>query len=387
MRILYFGYPSGIGCAPHQKMAAVYLARKGHLVDYVCWGGHADDHKRNNDNINYIPYPKKGILSAINLFIYLFSVLFLSRNYDVAYIQGAQQTPFLFWAPLLIKGRISIIYHTQDYLEPRRHRFYEGFERWFARHATYTISNEVNRARFMKSYYGLLYMPAVLRTALPAWWRIPKRSEEKRAEILALSGVKDTEQAVVVIAGGPYRADRMSPQLVEAFSRLPENYVLVFNGSVMELGKGCRIACEQKMEEMGISERVVFIGGVSFEELLVLYSIGEIGVLLYPNDGVGHYYQCPGRFSEYLRCGLLLVSSNFPGLELLTLKYKLGAVCDPEDPVSIASALLEAGSKAKVNRKRIIEVAEQEFVYERGSSILDEILEGTYVHFRPSVST
>ena len=386
MNILYFGYPLDPFGAPHQSMAAVHLARKYGGLDFICWGGDPDGWSGEDNNINYIPQPKGRALSTFSLLIKLTRLIAFKKKYDVIYVQGAQQTPFLFWLPL-VKPRLRVVYHTQDYLEPRRHRFYEFFEKWFARNADYVICNEPNRARFMKSYYGLKFIPAVIRTALPSWWSIPHRCDEVRQEVLLQAGLTEFDDPIVIIAGGIYRSDRMSPQLLDAFSRLPDNYVLVFNGGAMEPGKGRRLPCEYRMKELMIASRVVCLGGMSFSELFLLYSAGEVGILLYPNDGVGHYYQCPGRFSEYLRCGLSLVSSNFIGLELLTLKYGLGAVCDSEDAESIAAALLEAGKGAKANRNHIITTAEKEFVYEREAEILEQIVEGAYVHSAPSVCT
>jgi len=239
----------------------------------------------------------------------------------------------------------------------------------------------------MKSNYGLKYMPAVIRTVLPGWWQVRGRCDEMRKHILKEACVDESEDIKIIIVGGAYRSDRMSPQLLEAFSLLPENYLIVFNGSSMKRGGHGRKSCEREMEELGITSRVVCLGGLSFGELLSLYSAGEIGIMLYPNDGIGHYYQCPGRFSEYLRNGLSLVSSNFMGLELLTLKYGLGAVCDSENPSSIVAALLQVGETAKKNRSAIIDMAINEFVYEREAAVLDEIVEGTYKHPEPSVLT
>lgn len=386
MKILYFGYPSSTKGAPHQEMASIYLSKRNNQIDYICWGGVLEDAGFNVQTMNYMPQPKTGIFSAIKMLFKLMHLLLRDRTYDVVYVQGAQQTPFLFWLPFLNR-RKRIIYHTQDYLEPRRHCFYERFEKWFSRNADFVLCNEPNRARFMKSHYGLKYMPAVVRTALPNWWPIPDRSIEVRKEILRHAGMDDSEDVIIIVAGGAYRADRMSPQLLQAFARLPENFIIVFNGPDMEEGGGCKIDCENKMKELGITSRVVCMGGLSFNELLSLYSAAEIGILLYPNDGVGHYYQCPGRFSEYLRCGLSLVSSNFMGLELLTLKYNLGAICDSEDPSSIYKALLATGKTTKVNRSHIITTAETEFVYEKEAVVLDRIIEGTYEHPKPSVLT
>ncbi|MDF7799410.1 glycosyltransferase [Pontiellaceae bacterium B1224] len=387
MKILYYGYPVSTFGAPHQAMGVVYATQKYGSIDYMCWGGDALPSYMQGYDINYMPQKKTGLISAFLLISKLFIKMGLNTSgYDVIYVQGAQQTPFLFWLPMF-KGKKRIIYHTQDFLEPRRHRFYERFERWFTRHSDYVICNEVNRGRFMKSYYGLANMPAIVRTALPAWWNIPERKSAFRKDILSRSGVQDPESAVIIVAGGIYRHDRMSPQLLEAFAELPENYVIVFNGPPMAKGKHCRLDCEQHMKKLGLCSRVVFLGGLSFEELLTLYSIGEMGVLLYPNDGVGHYYQCPGRFSEYIRCGLSLISSDFPGLELLILKYKLGAVCDAEDASSIKEAILSVGNSAKSQRATIQKVAEDEFVYERHADILDAVFSGTYQSITPSVVT
>lgn len=386
MNILYFGYPSTSNRAPHQEMAAIYLAKAGHRVDFLAWGAPGEEPAPAPEGLVYTLVPKTGLGSAFALLTTLVVRVAGSKRYDVVYVQGAQQTPFLFWLPFL-KGRKRLVYHSQDYLEPRRHRFYERFERHFARHADYVVSNEINRGRFMKSYYGLDHEPVVVRTALPAWWNIPPRNDEQRHRILETAGVADRSEAVIIVAGGPYRDDRMSPQLMEAFARLPGNHVLVFNGMGMEKGGGNRTACEQKMQEVGVRERVVFLERLSFADLLGLYSAGDVGVMLYPNDGVGHFYQCPGRLSEYLRGGLRIVTCNFPGLELLMLKYGIGEVCNPEKPEEIAVALCSAGEKAAPLRPRTLELANDEFVYEKTASVLEEIVNGTYTHQKSSVVT
>jgi glycosyltransferase involved in cell wall biosynthesis len=250
------------------------------------------------------------------------------------------------------------------------------------------ISNEINRARFMKSYYGLKEVPAVIPTYLPRWWPVPERKMQLRDELLNEAGICYKENAVLVIAGGSYRRDRMSPQLVGAFARLPSNYVLLFNGAGMLEGKSGRMAFEEKVQGLDCRRRVLFRGNVSFEELLELYSAGDVGVLLYPDDGVGHFYQCPGRFTEYLRCGLSLVIPNYPGLELITLKHNLGASCDPELSESIAEALREVGKKVGLeSHTRLRALAETKLVYEGSSDLLGQIINGSYEPRRPSVET
>ena len=56
----------------------------------------------------------------------------------------------------------------------------------------------------------------------------------------------------------------------------------------------------------------------------------DVGLLLYPDDGIRHFCRCPGRFSECLRCGVPVgPASKFPSLESPIVKYGLGRTCDP----------------------------------------------------------
>jgi len=107
-------------------------------------------------------------------------------------------------------------------------------------------------------------------------------------------------------------------------------------------------------------------------------SASDVGILLYPDDGIGSFYQAPGRLSEYLRCGIPIIASNFPGLELLVIKYDLGRVCEPTSPASIADAIrtvCEVGSSAASRRReRIRHLAERHFVYDLHAPKLEALV-------------
>jgi len=218
----------------------------------------------------------------------------------------------------------------------------------------------------MASSYRLQRMPEVIRTALPKWWVVPERSEASRYQFLQRSGLINVDRPRLIVAGGPYRNDRMSPQLLDAFAKLPPNYGIIF--SWMPQGNPDRLACEAHMKRLGLTERVIILDPVGFSDLLALYACCDIGILLYPNSGVGHFYQAPGRLTEYLRCGLSIVCSAFPGLELLTLKNRLGSVADPYNPTSIAQAIQDIGSASDTelanSMARIKQLANFELAYE-----------------------
>jgi glycosyltransferase involved in cell wall biosynthesis len=380
MHIFYFSYPLHDAAAPHQSMSALWLARQGVKVTFFAWGNQTQPTwLKDYPTLDYQLIPKRSLVSAFAVLSQLV-LRFLQIKPDFVYVQGAQQTPFLLWLPFF-KSNTRLIYHTQDYVEPGDHAFYEWCECFLARRADWVIINEINRARFMASSYRLKQTPEIIRTSLPIWWDVPERNESYRQEILKKSGLIDVENPRLIVAGGCYQWARMSPEVVEAFARLPHNYALIFNYMVDT--KSSEI-CEKHLQELGIRDRVVFIEPLSFEKLLSLYAVCDIGILLYPSNSVGHFYQSPGRLTEYLRCGLQIVTSAFPGLELLNLKYSLGAVADPYDPKSIASAICQIGETAdeelNETRYRLISLSKTELVYERQAELVFKIILGDDFH-------
>jgi glycosyltransferase involved in cell wall biosynthesis len=116
-----------------------------------------------------------------------------------------------------------------------------------------------------------------------------------------------------------------------------------------------------------------------YTELLKVVAACDVGILLYPNNCIGHFYQAPGRLTEYLRCGLPVVTSDFPGLELLFLKYNLGEVAEPYSPTAIATAirLLCEVPEADVAKRRIrlTKLSLTDLAYEeQAQAVFDRIL-------------
>jgi glycosyltransferase involved in cell wall biosynthesis len=367
MNIVYVGYPLRDSGAPHQAMAALHLTHTGIQVAFIAWGNfNYPSWLSNYPLLTYLLVHKHGALSALRFLFRLFLSI-RENSPDLVYVQGAQQTPFIL--PLLpfLSKKIKLLYHTQDYLEPSQHKFYEWCERSLARRAQWVISNEPNRARFMMSSYRLTRTKLeVIRTSLPKWWDVPDRNEDYRCELLEKSGLQNADQPRLIVAGGCYAQDRMSPQVLDAIAALPKNYALVFTG--MEEGKSQHINCEKHLSQYSLDKRVILLQTLAYADLLKLYAACDIGILLYPNSGIGHFYQCPGRLTEYLRSGLPIITSDFPGLELLTLKYDLGAVANPYDSSSIAQAVSKVGSVSDTDmskrRQRLISLAETTLAYE-----------------------
>lgn len=382
VRVLYISYPISDKQAPHQSMAAVWLARAGFDVVLLAWGNEAPSDRwlSEHPRLAYRAVPKRRIFSAFAFLAAAFAAMRRFRP-DVVYVQGAQNAPFGLWLRLAHR-KARVVYHTQDYLGPGQHRFYEACEAMLARRADEVICNERNRARFMASSYRLRNVPRVLPTALPTWWPVPSRDPRRRADLVSRAGLEAIGGRVrLIAAGGPYAVDRMSRELVDAFATLPEHYALVFTS--MGPDQPARRQLEAQLQSSSVSRRVVLLGALEYPDLLASYAACDIGILLYPDTGIGHYYQCPGRLTEYLRCGLPVVTSNFPGFELLVCQHGIGKTADPYDPRSIALALRSLGEVSEqdreATRERLISLGSTDLAYDRpAEGVFREALTGLW---------
>jgi glycosyltransferase involved in cell wall biosynthesis len=367
---------------PNPFMAAIWLTSRGHPLTYV--GEGAKETKTCPTPLQPLPVhliPRGRsrfgrMLWHVKAALALLKMRWRHKGRVIFYLQRHESTVAAFFGLMFFPGR-QIVFHTQDYLEPGRHPFWAFFEKRIARKAAFVISNEPNRARFMASHYRLKNFPVVVRTALPQEWPVPERDLQLRQQLLGKIGLQDAGAIRLIMAAGAYSKVRCTRELIQAVGKLDPRYVLVFTG--MKPGTATYETTLNECRQAGIADRVVILPFLDYEDLLRHMAACDVGILLYPNDGVGNFYQAPGRLTEYMSAGLPSVASNFPGLELLVRKYQLGQVCDPESPSDIAEAIDRIGSLSQEDlereRLRLRKLAKTEFAYETQAWLIEEVLE------------
>jgi glycosyltransferase involved in cell wall biosynthesis len=363
-------------------MAGVWLNSRGYPITYI--GEGAKDAEVSDTPFGPMPVrliPRgRAVLSRLfwhfKAAVALLKYRWKHKGNVVFYLQRHESTVAAFFGLAFFSGR-RVIFHTQDYLEPGRHPVWAFFEKRIARKAAVVISNEPNRARFLASHYRLKKVPVVVRTALPRDWPIPGRDAVLRQQLLRGVGIDDAADRRLIMAGGAYSRVRCTKELIQAVGRLDSRYVLVFTG--MKMGAANYQATVEECRQAGIHDRVVILPYLEYGDLLRYMAVCDLGILLYPNDGVGNFYQAPGRLTEYMSCGLPVIASNFPGLELLILKHHLGSVCDPESPVAIAEAIeqVAGGGNAGLveERERLQKLSKTEFAYDTQAWRIEQIIE------------
>ena len=357
-------------------MAAAWLRSRGHNVQLICKG--AADCQTVDLQISRLPArccPGAKLKLQIEFTRGLLHSRSLRRPGTIFYLQGHSVTPASLLS-LVGVPRKRIIYQTLDFLEPGRHPHWELFERQVVRRAGWVICNEINRARFLASHYGLTHRPTVVPTALPKSWPRPRFDRELRRSMLQSLGKEETEASRLIMHEGGFAPSRCGLALIRALKLLPRTFILIFTR--MHPGNHDLLDARRVIGQEGLTDRVLFLGRLDFKDLMRHTACCDVGMLLYPDDGIGNFYQCPGRLTHYLGCGLPVVASNFPGLELAILKHRLGATCDPTSPHDIARAIREVSensdNRAEPERARLRAVALDELAYDRHASRIEDII-------------
>jgi len=165
---------------------------------------------------------------------------------------------------------------------------------------------------------------------LPKCWPIPRYSARLRESIVG----RDPGTFVIRLHGS-YSPLRKVEQVLVAMTMLPERFRLVMGeGSALRA-----VTLRSLVEVYGLARRVVLLPEMEFQRMLEYTVCADAGVLLYENNDLGNYFQCPGRLTEYVACGVPVVASDFLGLRRLVEGNRIGVCVNGADPRSIAEGI------------------------------------------------
>jgi glycosyltransferase involved in cell wall biosynthesis len=154
------------------------------------------------------------------------------------------------------------------------------------------------------------------------------RSIRLRAEL----GMTDDHRCLAVYQG-VLIPGRGLEALVEATGRV-QDLVLAVQGFGPEESQ-----MRDRARNLGIEERVRFMGKKSPEDLHEYACGADIGVLIYEHTTLNNYLAGPNKLYSYLMAGLPVAGSAFPGIAEVIARGQVGLLFDPADPESISVAL------------------------------------------------
>jgi glycosyltransferase involved in cell wall biosynthesis len=162
--------------------------------------------------------------------------------------------------------------------------------------------------------------------------------------LLDEAGVRDTreqcgltkEHFMVLYLGGVNPA-RNIENVILSMQYLPEKCVFVIQGPSIDEYRGEYV---ELARSVGVEDRVFCLGPVQRDQVIAAASFADCGVLMLRNICLNFYLFYPNKFFEYMLAGLPVAVSNFPEVSAHIAREGCGVTFDPDDPKSIAEALL-----------------------------------------------
>lgn len=302
----------------------------------------------NNPKLLETDYQKifKLIKGKFSLLFYLrFSIKLLNTliktNCDVYFAEDFYTLPFLYFIAKI--KRAKVIYNSREiyaflgghHNRPILSKVVGFIERYFIKKVELVLTTGEMDSEFLEKYYGIKNTLVIrnIPLAQPINYKYDFRKE---------LGIR--EDKTILLYQGVIIGGRGFKPTLEAMKLLPDVCLVV-------LGDGERKnEYEDYAKELGLSDRIYFMGTIAQEELINYTAGGDLGICLIENISVSYYHALPNKLFEYINAGLPVISSNLPQMKKIVENYDAGIVVDDLSAESIASSI-----KKLINEKGLRE--------------------------------
>ncbi len=173
----------------------------------------------------------------------------------------------------------------------------------------------------------------------------------------------------IILYQGVLNIGRGTEHTVEAMQYV-ENAVFLI------IGEGdMKNELQQKVSELNLQNKVVFIGKIPFEQLFAYTKKADIGISVEQNIGLNYYYSLPNKLFDYIRANVPILASKLPEIENIVEKYDIGCFIENHNPKHISEKInfmlnnVEKRKSWKENLKK----ASAELCWENEEKVLKEI--------------
>jgi glycosyltransferase involved in cell wall biosynthesis len=209
-----------------------------------------------------------------------------------------------------------------------RNQLLKVIEAWCNRWARFTIIQDERRAEWLVQHHGIDSKKILIIPNSPLGLPPDVKRDFWRRKFNLSEGKK------VFLQAGGMGYSRFSIELVKAAQEWPDNWVLILHG--YELTPGYLA----ELNRFIISDRVFLSTDlVPYEQLDELYSSADIGLSLYRNVDENYYHMASGKVAHYLRCGVPVITADFPNL-INTVSDTASGFC-VSGPAQVSEAALK----------------------------------------------
>ena len=150
--------------------------------------------------------------------------------------------------------------------------------------------------------------------------QIEKRNDFVEKEMYFREKYSISQSSKIFLYLGNLERGRGIHEILDAFSKLPSKYVIVF------MGTG---SLENEILKYSSESNNIFVHKpVKHNEVTKIASSADFGICLIENVSLSNYFCLPNKLFENIFAGLPVIASNFPDMGELVKKYGVGIIVE-----------------------------------------------------------
>lgn len=325
---------------------------------------------KNSIEVNDRPYKvrrfklwfNKGALFYANLNMRLYFYLLFHKS-DVLLANDLDTLPANYYA----RKKRELVYDTHELFcevpelqnNPRKKKIWLKFEkRIFPKLKKVLTVNE----SIANWYYDLYKVkPLVLRNI-----------SEKRVNAINKTrselGLPDNT-FIVIIQGSGINMNRGNEEVLQAFEKLSNQYLLLI------IGSGDVLPALQEQARNKNMQNVVFKPKMPYSELMQYTAACNLGISMDKDTNLNYRFSLPNKLFDFMHAGVPVLASNLPEIARVVKTHETGILVDSHEPGVIAEKIVALRNDIALQEKLKANCikASEELNWERECQILEKI--------------
>lgn len=263
--------------------------------------------------------------------------------------------------------RKPLIYDSHEFFtevpelvhRPRVQSIWKRIERSILPKLKYTLTVNDSIAELYKKEYGITMQ--VLRN-VPPLHDVTHLSSRQELGLPA-----DTK--IIILQGSGINMDRGAEEAVQAMRSVNDAMLLILgSGDVIDQLK-------QIVAELGLSEKVIFKGRMSYHQMMAHTRVSDLGLTLDKDTNINYRYSLPNKLFDYIHAGIPTLASDLKEVRGIIEQYEIGEVVSLVVPKVLAEKMNEMLHSPKTAYwKENCLKARKELNWETESEVLKEMI-------------